>query len=36
VVERRYPSESESYHLPQSAPAEAAVGFHTPHLRRKA
>jgi 3-methyl-2-oxobutanoate hydroxymethyltransferase len=39
VVERRYPSESESYHLSRSAngtPEAAAVGFATSHLRRKA
>jgi hypothetical protein len=39
VVERRYPSESESYHLPRSVNGtaeSAAVGFSTSHLRRKA
>ena len=39
VVERRYPSESESYHLPKGtadALEAAAVGFQTPRLRRKA
>jgi 3-methyl-2-oxobutanoate hydroxymethyltransferase len=39
VVERRYPSESESYHLSRSVngtPEAAAVGFATSHLRRKA
>lgn len=34
VVQRRYPSESESYHLPKSE--AAAVTFETAHLRRKA
>ena len=34
VVERRYPSEEESYHLPKSA--RTAAEFDAPHLRRKA
>ena len=41
VVERRYPAEDESYHLPKStkgavAPEPAKVAFDAPHLRRKA
>jgi 3-methyl-2-oxobutanoate hydroxymethyltransferase len=41
VVERRYPAEDESYHLPKSAKgaisSEPAAGaFDVPHLRRKA
>jgi 3-methyl-2-oxobutanoate hydroxymethyltransferase len=41
VVERRYPAEDESYHLPKSTkgtvPTEpGAVAFDAPHLRRKA
>jgi 3-methyl-2-oxobutanoate hydroxymethyltransferase len=44
VVERRYPAEDESYHLPKSAKGatrgtvatESAVAFDTSHLRRKA
>jgi 3-methyl-2-oxobutanoate hydroxymethyltransferase len=41
VVERRYPAEDESYHLPKSTRAAVtaepnAVAFDAPHLRRKA
>jgi 3-methyl-2-oxobutanoate hydroxymethyltransferase len=41
VVERRYPAEDESYHLPKAtkgaiASDPAAVAFDSPHLRRKA
>ena len=41
VVERRYPAEDESYHLPKStkgavAPEPAKVAFDAPELRRKA
>ncbi|HEY2002835.1 MAG TPA: 3-methyl-2-oxobutanoate hydroxymethyltransferase [Acidobacteriaceae bacterium] len=41
VVERRYPAEEESYHLPKSTRAAVAaepnaVAFDAPHLRRKA
>jgi 3-methyl-2-oxobutanoate hydroxymethyltransferase len=41
VVERRYPAEDESYHLPKSTKAAvtaepSAVAFDAPHLRRKA
>ena len=41
VVERRYPAEHESYHLPKStkgavATEPAKVAFDAPHLRRKA
>jgi 3-methyl-2-oxobutanoate hydroxymethyltransferase len=39
VVERRYPAEDESYHLPKNARgavAEPAVAFETSKLRRKA
>jgi 3-methyl-2-oxobutanoate hydroxymethyltransferase len=41
VVERRYPAEDESYHLPKSTKGTVstepgAVAFDAPHLRRKA
>jgi 3-methyl-2-oxobutanoate hydroxymethyltransferase len=41
VVERRYPAENESYHLPKSTKGTgttdpSAVAFDAPHLRRKA
>jgi hypothetical protein len=41
VVERRYPAEDESYHLPKSTKGAiggdpAAVAFESSHLRRKA
>lgn len=41
VVERRYPAEDESYHLPKSTKGAVtaepgAVAFDAPHLRRKA
>ncbi len=36
VVERRYPAENESYHLPKSTKVAAAETVVGPHLRRKA